>query len=75
LKGAPCAASYFAKPNRGGGGVKDLAWGGVAPQKYNSGMARKEVIALIDAEIAILKQARALLAAGSAVRHLGTWLI
>ncbi len=39
----------------------------MAPQRYNSGMALKEVIALIDAEIAALKQARTLLATGSAV--------
>ena len=39
----------------------------MAPQRYNSGMALKEVIALIDAEIAALKEARALLAVGSAV--------
>jgi len=39
----------------------------MAPQRYNSGMALKEVIALIDAEIAALKEARALLATGSAV--------
>jgi hypothetical protein len=28
----------------------------MAPQRYNSGMALKEVIALIDAEIAALKE-------------------
>jgi hypothetical protein len=39
----------------------------MAPQSYNFGMALKEVIVLIDAEIAALKQARALLAAGSTV--------
>ena len=50
-----------------GAGEKALAVGGMAPQRYNSGMALKEVIALIDAEIAALKEARALLAAGSAV--------
>jgi len=48
-------------------GEKTLARGGMAPQSYNSGMALKEVIALIDAEIAALKEARALLAVGSAV--------
>jgi hypothetical protein len=39
----------------------------MASQRYNFGMALKEVIALIDAEIATLRKARALLAAGSAV--------
>jgi hypothetical protein len=39
----------------------------MASQRYNFGMALKEVIALIDAEIAALKEARALLATGSAV--------
>ena len=36
-------------------------------QSYNSCMALKEILSLIDAEIATLKEARALLAAGSAV--------
>jgi hypothetical protein len=39
----------------------------MAPRRYNSGMALKNVIALTDAEIAALKQARALLATGPAV--------
>jgi hypothetical protein len=39
----------------------------MASQRYNFGMALKEVIALIDAEIAVLKEAHAILAAGSAV--------
>ncbi len=39
----------------------------MAPQRYNSGMALKDIVSLIDAEIATLKEARALLAAGSAV--------
>ena len=50
-----------------GAGEKTLARGGMAPQRYNSGMALKEVIALIDTEIAALKQARTLLGTGSAV--------
>jgi hypothetical protein len=50
-----------------GGGGKTLAEGGVAPQRYNFNMALKEVIALIDAEIAAFKEARALLAVGLAV--------
>jgi hypothetical protein len=50
-----------------GAGEKTLAECGIAPQRYNSGMAVKEIIALIDAEIAALKEARALLATGSAV--------
>jgi hypothetical protein len=50
-----------------GAGEKTLAVGGMALQRYNSGMALKEVIALIDAEIAALKEARALLAVGLAV--------
>jgi len=44
-----------------------LARGGMAPQRYNSRMALKDIVSLIDAEIATLKEARALLAAGSAV--------
>jgi hypothetical protein len=48
-------------------GEKTLAGGGMAPQRYNSGMALKEILSLIDAEIATLKEARALLAASSAV--------
>ena len=39
----------------------------MAPQRYNSRMALKDIVSLIDAEIATLKEARALLAAGSAV--------
>jgi len=50
-----------------GAGEKTLAGSSMAPQRYNSGMALKEVIALVDAEIAALKEARAILAAGSAV--------
>ena len=49
-----------------GAGEKEAA-GAAARQSYNSGMALKEVIALIDAEIATLKEARALLAASSVV--------
>ena len=51
---------------RGAGG-KDAGQGRQAPQRYNSGMALKELLSLIDAEIATLKQARVLLAASSAV--------
>ena len=50
-----------------GAGEKTLAAGGLAPQRYNSGMALKEILSLIDADIATLKEARALLVAGSAV--------
>ena len=39
----------------------------VACQSYNPGMALNDVLSLLDAEIARLKQARALLAAGSTV--------
>jgi hypothetical protein len=39
----------------------------MASQRYNFGRALKKVIALIDEEIATLRKARALLAAGSAV--------
>jgi hypothetical protein len=67
LTRALCAASCLAKPNRGGAGEKALAKGGMAPQRYNSDMALKELLSFIDAEIATLKEARALLAASSAV--------
>ena len=50
-----------------GGGKRKLAVGRVARQSYNSGMALRELLSLIDAEIARFTQARALLAAGSAV--------
>jgi len=50
-----------------GWGKRKLAEGRVARQNYNSGMALKDVLSLIDAEIARFTQARALLAAGSAV--------
>ena len=50
-----------------GRGEKEAGRGRVARQSYNSGMALKDVLSLIDAEIATLKEARALLAAGSAV--------
>ena len=50
-----------------GRGKRKRAEGRAAPQSYNSGMALKELLSLIDAEIATLKEARALLATGSAV--------
>ena len=39
----------------------------MAPQRYNSGITRKNVLSFIDAEIATLKQAHVLLAVGSSV--------
>ena len=67
MRGALRAASELVKPNRAGAGENTLAESCMASQRYNFGMALKEVIALIDAEIATLRKARALLAAGSAV--------
>ena len=56
MSGALCAALYLAKPNRAGAGEKNLVKSGIASKRYDSGMALKEVIALIDAEIATLKE-------------------